>query len=131
MRHSRNINYETVKHLYDAKNPDTATPSRFKIVGGPEPLTVIIPASVVHRLFRLGQAFSLHFLRYFERDAKYMVGSAELGRFVADLQRLKTLVNDEVTHYHLDALLKAINEPPGTEVKHIVVTVGEFYTRGT
>jgi hypothetical protein len=130
LRYGKNINYETVKHLYDAESPDTAAPLHFRVVGGGEPSTVTIPASVVHRLFRLGQAFNLHFMRYLEPDAKYMVGSTELSRFVKDLHRLKKVVNDEVTHQHVDALLRAINEPPGAEGKHIAVSVGEFYTRG-
>lgn len=126
MRKNRTINYETVKHLFEVGTAMEADPSNFKIHGGPEPILVSLPPSAVHRLFRLGQAFNIRHLRYLEPTVKLIVGSTEMLDFTKDLERLKTLVNDEVTQHYADALLNAINAEPGPNAKHIAISTGDF-----
>jgi hypothetical protein len=126
MRKNRKVNYETVKHLFDAGTTTETNLSYFKIHGGLEPILVSLPPSAVHRLFRLGQAFNIRHLRYLEPNVKLIVGSTEMVDFTKDLARLKTLVNDEVTQHYADALLNAINAHPGSNAKHIAISTGDF-----
>jgi hypothetical protein len=126
MRKNTVINYEVVKHLFDQSPDHEVSASYFKINGGPDPITISIPASIMHRLFRLGQAYNIRKLRYLEPNVKLIIGSTEISEFVRDLERLKKLVNDEVTHHYADQLLSAIGVSPGPICKHIAISTGDF-----
>jgi hypothetical protein len=126
MRRKTVINYEVVKKLFDQNLDHCVDASYFKINGGLEPITINIPASIMHRLFRLGQAYDIRKLRYLEPNVKLIVGSTEIADFVRDLARLKKLVNDEVTHHYADQLLSSINDGAHVTEKHITISTGDF-----
>jgi hypothetical protein len=126
MRRKTVINYEVIKHLFDQNSEQDGQESFFRISGGEEPVTISIPASLMHRLFRLGQAYNIKKLRYLEPRVKLVIGSTEISDFMSDLDRLKKLVNDEVTHYYTNNLLSALNKGGGPTGKHIVVSTGDF-----
>lgn len=127
MKKKNSINYETVKAMFDPYAESEQGGSSFRIHGGVEPVTIGIPKSLMHRLFRLGQAYGIRQLRYFESETKIIVGTVEVPEFVDDLRRLRSIVNDEVLHEHLDKLVKEIEMPPGPGAKHIAVSTGQYF----
>ena len=129
MKKRNSLSYETLRSLFDPSSPEEAGGSYFRIGGGESPVVVNIPTSLMHRLFRLGQAYGLRQLRYFESDKKLVVGTYEIPEFVNDLQRLRSLLNDEVLHDYIDRLVSELQSPPGLGSKHIAVSTGEFFKK--
>lgn len=127
MRKQRILNYEIVKSLFDPNAEGEAGGCYFKINGGETPVTVEIPTSVMHRLFRLGQAYGIRQLRYLEPNVRIVVATVELPEFVRDLKRLITLVNDEVLHEYMHRLLAALESAPGIGSKSVAVSTGDYF----
>ncbi|UUZ65000.1 hypothetical protein LP417_09970 [Polaromonas sp. P1-6] len=127
MRKKTKFNYEVAKHLFDEGVATEDDSSYFRVNGGPEPIFISLPTSIVHRLFRLAQAYNIRQLRFLESNVKLVIGTYELPEFVKDLERLKKLVNDEVLHHYANTLLEAIKSEPGPSAKHIAVSTGDFY----
>ena len=92
MRKRIQLNYEIVKSSFDASLEEVDNSSYFRINGGVEPVTILTPTSLMHRLFRLGQAYGIRHLRYLEPEVKVVVGSFEIPDFLRDLRRLLALV---------------------------------------
>lgn len=126
MRRKTVINYEVVKQLFDQSPDHEMYASYFKINGGGEPITISVPASIMHRLFRLGQAYNIKKLRHLEPNVKIIIGSTEISDFIRDLERLKKLVNDEVTHHYINQLLSSISSSSAPTGKHIAISTGDF-----
>jgi hypothetical protein len=129
MHKRTSLNYEYVKTLFDASKDGDDGASYFRVNGGPESQTLPTPTSVMHRLYRLGQAYGIRQLRYLEPEVKIVVGSTEMGEFLKDLRGLLALVNDEVLHEYVGRLVQAIEAPPGTEGKSLAVSTGSYYER--
>jgi hypothetical protein len=130
VRKRNSLNYETVKSLFADASEAEDTDSYFKVSGGSSTPTVVqVPTSIMHRLFRLGQAYGIRQLRYFEPEVKIVVGTVELPEFVGDLRRLLGLVNDEVLHEHINRLLTALESPPGLSVKTVAVSTGSYFEK--
>jgi hypothetical protein len=127
MRKRNSFSYEIVKSLFDPNAEGENGGCYFRVAGGTEPVTITIPTSIMHRLFRLGQAYGIRQLRYFEPNVRIVVGAVELPEFVHDLRRLVALVNDEVLHEYVNRLLQVLEAPPGIAAKHIAVATGSFY----
>lgn len=126
MKKRTTLNYETVKHMFE-QNPDEEQDSSFfRVLGGAEPQTLVVPVSIMHRLFHLGQAYNIRQLRFLEPNVKLVIGSVEIPDLVNDLNRLKQLVNDEVLSYYIDTLLGFINSGSGHAAKHIAITTNEL-----
>jgi hypothetical protein len=129
MRKRNPLNFETVKSLFDAGSEAEDDDSYFKVSGGSVPTVVQVPTSIMHRLFRLGQAYGIHQLCYFESEVKVVVGAIEVTEFVTNLRRLLTLVNDEVLHEHVNRLLIALESPPGVSAKTVAVSTGSYFKK--
>lgn len=127
MKKRNSFSYEIVKSLFDPDAEGEDGGCYFRVGGGSAPVTVSIPVSIMHRLFRLGQAYGIRQLRYFEPNVRLVVGTVEIPEFVRDLRRLIALVNDEVLHDYLNQLLQELESPPGIGAKHIAVATGAFY----
>ena len=130
MRKRNSLNFETVKSLFDAGSEAEDSDSYFKVSGGGSlPMVVKVPTSIMHRLYRLGQAYGIRQLCYLESEVKVVVGMVEVPEFVSDLRRLLTLVNDEVLYEHVNQLLIALELPPGVSVKSIAVSTGNYFEK--
>lgn len=81
----------------------------------------------MHRLYRLGQAYGMRQLRYFESEVRIVVGSVEIPEFLADLRRLKGLLNDEELQTYLDRLLLALDQSPALSNTSVAVTCGLYF----
>ncbi|MET0814933.1 MAG: hypothetical protein ABWX88_07045 [Pseudoxanthomonas sp.] len=126
MRKSNAIDYRTSRLFLDAAREDEANASYCIVRGGGEPQRIDLPPPIAHRMFRLGQAYGLKQLRYFESGAKFLVGQAELGEFQDNLEKLFALVNDDVLHAYADELICAIEAPSGPTPKTITVSAGSY-----
>jgi len=129
MRKRIQLNYEVVKSSFDASLEAADASSYFRISGGTEPETIVTPTSLMHRLFRLGQAYGIRHLRYLEPEVKIIVGTFDLPDFLRDLRRLLSLVNDEVLHELICRLILSIEAPPGVGSKHVAVSTGRYYEK--
>lgn len=127
MKKKISLNYETVKGLFDPTADSEDGDSYFRVNGGSTPISVLIPTSVMHRLFRLGQAYGINQLKFLESEVKIIIGSVDVPRFVHDLHKLHGLVNDEVVHEYVNELLAALEAPPGIASKSIAVSTGSYY----
>ena len=127
MRKRNQLSYEVLKSLFDANAEGEAGGSYFRVGGGDAPTTISVPISVMHRLFRLGQAYGFRQLRYLEPNVRIVVGSVEMPELANDLKRLLALVNDEVVHDYVGRLLAAIEAAPGLKAKHIAVYTGDYF----
>jgi hypothetical protein len=107
----------------------SASSSYFRLNGGGTSVAIEIPTTLMHRLYRLGQAYGLRQLRYFESGVKIVVGTVEMPEFVADLHRLRTLINDAELHQYLDRILAALEAPPGISSKSVAVSCGDYFER--
>jgi len=121
------LNYETVKGLFDPTAESENGGSYFRINGGATPISISIPTSIMHRLFRLGQAYGIHQLRFLEPEVKIIIGTVDAPKFVHDLRKLRGLVNDEVVHEYVDKLVVALEAPPGIASKSVAVSTGSYY----
>lgn len=132
MKKRNTFSYETVKAHFDPAAESEGCDAYFRVNGGPVPVTLPVPRSVMYRLFRLGQAYGIRQLRYMESESRFIVGNVEVPGFVSDLQRLKGLVNDEVLHEWVDQLLAELESGPGSGAKHVAVSTGSFrdFTEG-
>jgi hypothetical protein len=129
VRKRNSLNYETVKALFDANLDAHGNGSYFKVSGGAEPEVFQVPTSVMHRLFRLGQAYGLRQLRHFESEVKVVVGTIEIAELASELRRLLGLVNDEALHEHLNKLLTGLESPPGLVAKTVAVSTGSYFEK--
>lgn len=129
MKKQNSISYETSKLFFDASAASEEGGSYFIVRGGPESTRIDLPMSIMHRLFRLGQAYGFRQLRYFESDVKILVGQVEIPEFHKDLLKLLTLVNDEVLHEYVGQLIIAIESAPGPAVKSIAVSAGSYFEK--
>lgn len=127
MRKQNTLNYEIVKSLFDPNAEGEAGGCYFKVNGGDTPVTVEIPTSIMHRLFRLGQAYGIRQFRYFEPNVRMVVGTVELPEFVRDLKRLTALVNDEVLHEYVHRLLDTLESANGIGSKNVAVSTGDYF----
>lgn len=87
------LNYEIVKSLFHPNADGEAGGCYFKVNGGDTSVTVEIHTSIMHRLFRLSQAYGSRQFRHFEPDVRVVVSAVDLPEFVRDLKRLMALVN--------------------------------------
>ncbi|PNH90236.1 hypothetical protein C1M56_02935 [Vibrio diazotrophicus] len=126
MRKRNNINYGTVLALFDTTSDSENTGSSFKIFTD-EPVVIECPTSIMHRMFRLGQAYGIRHLRYLESGCKIIVGVVELPSFKKDLEEIRSLVNDEVLHKYIDLILAEIVKP-STRNKHIAISTGNYFS---
>jgi len=129
MKKSNPINYETAKALFEANGTTELGDSYFEVKGGGDSVLVEVPTSIMHRLFRLGQAYGIRQPRYFESEVKMIVGTDELPEFAKDLRKLLSLVNDEVLHEYVNALLAAIDPNAGLSFKSVYVSTGDYFKR--
>ncbi len=104
MKKQNDISYETVRSLFSEDDSDGAS---FKFNGAESNEVLRVPKSLMHRLYRLGQAYGMRHLRYLESDVKIIVGTPELQSFSKDLSKLRALLNDEVLHEYIDKILHA------------------------
>ena len=126
MKKRTTVNYETVKQSFDDANTSDDDSSYFRVNGGPTPVRVAVPTSIMHRLFRLGQAYNIRQFRFFESNVKLVIGTYDLPSFIEDLKRLKELLNDEGLHHYANLLISEIEREPGPASKHVALSVGEF-----
>jgi hypothetical protein len=132
MRKRNSLNYETVKALFDKTSEVKGADSYFKVSGGTSTPTVLqVPTSIMQRLFRLGQAYGLRQLRYFEPEVKIVVGTVELPELIRDLRRVLDLLNDELLHDHINRLLVALESPPGLSARTVAVSTGSYFEQRT
>ncbi len=103
--------------------------SYFRVNEGNTSTAFEIPTILMHRLFRLGQAYGIRQLRYFESGTKIVVGSVELPEFVTDLHRLRALINDAELHPYLDRLLAELEAPTGVATRSVAVSCGDYFKR--
>lgn len=129
MRKQNSISYETSRAFFDAESRAEAGGSFFIVRGGPQPIRIDVPTSVMHRLYRLGQAYGFRQLRYLESDAKFLIGQVEIPELLRDLKKLIELVNDEVLHDVLVPLVSAIEADPGASIKHVTVSSGRYFEK--
>jgi hypothetical protein len=129
MRNRKSINYETVKALFEANGDRELGDSYFEVRGGGTSVLVAVPTSIMHRLFRLGQAYGIRQLRYLESEVKMIVGTDDLPAFAKDLRKLLSLVNDEVLHEYVNALLAALDPDAGLSFKSVYVSTGDYFKR--
>lgn len=126
MKKRNSLNYGIVNALFDTSAESENGGSYFKVFGNEEPETLNIPTSIMHRLYRLGQAYGIRQLRYFESECKILVGSNEIKEFIKDLEKLRVLLNDEVLHKYIDILLDSLSKP-SVKTKHIAVSTGNYF----
>ncbi len=96
----------------------------FRINGGSEPIVVNMPAFMMRRLLRLGQAFSLHNLKCLEPDVKVAIGSYELPNLLRELNQLLEWVKEPETTKHVSRLIEAIASAGDPKACFITVASG-------
>lgn len=131
MRKQNSFNYATVKSQFDLSLESEEGKSYFRVNGGGDSTTVEVSFSLMHRLFRLGQAYGIRQLRYLEPEVKIIVGSVEMPEFLCDLNKLLSLVNDEVLHSKVNELMDAIARSPGGASTSVAVSTGDYFGRRT
>lgn len=126
MRKRNQLNYDTVRSVFDVEADDTGN-SYFKIGGPDGSATLYMPTPVMYRMFRIGQAYGIRQLRYLESDAMIIIGQVEMPKFVQDLQRLLKLINDEVLHHHVGLLIAEISRHGDASAVHAAVATGDYF----
>lgn len=129
MRKQNTFNYSTVKSQFDPSIELEDGRSYFRVNGGGHSTTVEVSSSLMHRLFRIGQAYGIRQLRYLEPEVKIIIGSVEMPEFLRDLKNLLDLVNDEVLHEKVNELIAAITGSPGGTSTSVAVSTGNYYGR--
>jgi len=127
MQKRNKLSYETSKLFFDPTAEGEIGSSFFEVRGGLEPVRVDVPVSVMYRLFRLGQAYGLRQLRYFDANSKLIIGQTEIREFHRDLTKLTALLNDDVLNQYVRQLVAAIDAPPGHTFKHLAVSTGDYF----
>ena len=102
--------------------------SWLKVRSGQDEVVVVVPTSVMYRVYRVGQAYGFRQFRYFESEANILVGQSEVAEFVKHLKEVLRLVNDEVLHEYVNQIVSAIESSPDSATKHIAVSVGNYFS---
>lgn len=131
MRKRNSLNYEIIQSVFDPDSDAENGGSFFRIKCGTESETINFPTSIMHRLFRLGQAYGLRQLRYFESGKVILVGTVELPDFLKELDRLLSLVNDEVLHEQVKKIIDELQSEPGISKKSVFVSTGDYFNKRT
>ena len=131
MQKRNKLSYETSKLLFDSEAEGEIGNAYIEILGNLQSVRVEVPLSVMHRLFRLGQAYGLRQLRYFSANTKLIIGQTEIREFNRDLKKLTDLLNDDVLNLYIGQVVIAIEAPPGPEFKHIAVSTGDYFEERT
>jgi hypothetical protein len=126
MRNRNIIDPAVFNHLIGSEAETQLGASRFRVSGGTNPLTIEVPTPVVYRMFLLGQAYDSRQLRNLAPGVKVVIGSVDIAAFTRDLRQLLVLVNDELLHHYVNALLAALEASPGISGKSVAVSVGGF-----
>ena len=84
---------------------------------------VQIPTVLVYRMYHLGQAYGSRTLSSLRPGVQIVIGSADVEAFARDLRQLLVLVNDEALRQPVNALLAALEAPPGLARKSVAVAV--------
>ena len=129
MKKRNSISYETVEALFNSDIERENGGSYFRVNGGDSPKTIVVPTSIMHRLFRLGQAYGLRQLRYFESEVRIVVGSVEVSEFTRDLNKLRTLLNDEILLKYIDLLLIELKSTSNNSISSVSVHTGSYYDK--
>ena len=124
MRNRRTVDPAAFDHLIGSDA--AAEASRFTVNGGPSPVVVEIPTQIAHRIFYLGRAYGSRPLSNLAPGVRVVIGSVDVQAFTRDLRQLLLLVNDTVLHHHVNALLSALELPPGISSKSVAALVGDF-----
>lgn len=99
-----------------------------KVRSGQEEVVVMVPTSVMYRVYRIGQAYGFRQFRYFESEANILVGQSEIAEFLKHLKEVLRLVNDEVLHKYVNQVVRAVESSPDAATKHIAVSVGNYFS---
>ena len=124
MRNGRTIDSATFDQLIGSG--ETVGASRFTVNGGPSPIVIQIPTQIAHRLFYLGRAYGSRSLSHLEPGMAVVIGSVDVQAFTRDLRQLLDLVNDAALHHHVNALISAIELPPGISRKSVAAVIADF-----
>ncbi|GHA52523.1 hypothetical protein ACFFLZ_12910 [Photobacterium aphoticum] len=125
MKKKIKLSYEVSLALFKDDVDLESSDSFFKIMGD-DVVKLTLPTSIMHRLFRLGQAYGIKHLRFLESECKLIVGVAELSQFVGDLKKVLKLINDEVLHVYINRILDEISKPSNKR-RHIAISTGNYY----
>ena len=128
MRKRNKLNNSIVSNMFDTDSDSEKNSSYFKVYGDLEPKFIEIPTSIMHRLYRLGQAYGIRQLRSFESETKVIVGSSEMKQFSTDLETLRNLINDEALHAYIEQFINVINKP-SIKIRYIAVSAGNYFER--
>ncbi len=128
MKKRISLDYSLEKMQFKGSAAYESGGSVFIVHGGEKPLEVAIHTSLMHRLYRLGQAYGFRNLRYLESESKLIIGEIDVKSFLDDICKLKELVNDGALHECIDKLVNGI-ESVGDKHKHIVVSTGNYFTK--
>lgn len=126
MKKRNTISYETALALFGNDLPEDSCSFRVSVDGATNEFPV--PLEVTFRLFRIAQAYGFRHLRYLEANSRIMVGAVEIDEFVADLQRVLALLNDEVVHHYVRPVLEALQLPGKASLKHVAIRTGDYFS---
>ena len=126
--HKRNkISHETYLQVFEPNRIGEGG-SWFKVRSGQDEVVVMVPTSVMYRMYRIGQAYGFRQFRYFESEANILVGQTEIAEFVKHLKKVLRLVNDEVLHEYVNQVVRAVESVADSATKHIAVSVGNYFS---
>jgi len=127
MQKRNKISHETYLQVFEPNRIGEGG-SWLKVRSGQDEALVMVPTSVMYRVYRIGQAYGFRQFRYFESEANILVGQSEIAEFLKHLKEVLRLVNDEVLHKYVNQIVDAVESSPDSTTKHIAVSVGNYFT---
>jgi hypothetical protein len=97
------------------------------LASGKPQIKLTVPIAIMHRLYRLGQAYDLAHLRDFSSDVRLVIPGKESLRFVSMLRKLVALTNDQELHEHAGRLANEIESQESLTVTSVSVTTGRYH----
>jgi hypothetical protein len=97
------------------------------LAGGKPQIKLTVPIAIMHRLYRLGQAYDLAHLRDLSSDVRLVIPGKESLRFVRILGKVIGLTNDQELHEHSGRVANEIESQESLTVTSVSVTTGRYH----
>ena len=122
----RSVDPEAFAALLGSDGEGSAVVSPFRVHSGKSSALIKVPTILAHRIYHLGCAYGSRTLASLRPGVRLVIGTVNIHAFARDLREILVLVNDPALHQSVNAVLLALDSPPGITGKSVAVAIGEL-----
>jgi len=121
--------FPAAKALFGEADLDSGEYGFFAInrANGQSQIKVVMPIFIMHRLYRLGQAYSLRHLRDLSSELKLVIPGKDALQLARKLRQLIELTNDNELREYVEELVDQIDSQELLTILSIAVSTGQYH----